>query len=460
MHEPTSVDRTFGRVVVLGGGIGGLLAARALAEHAEEIHVLDRDTLAGGASARACVPQGRHVHAFLARGVAAVESLLPGVLESLVDRGGITGDALAHVRWCPGGVRFARTSSDLRVLFASRPLIEAAIRERVVATPGVRLRAEQVGIGLLGDRGGVRGVVVADEDGKPSEIEADLVVDATGRSSRSSSWLEALGLPPPPEDRIPVGVTYASVPIEIPSGVLGGDLAILCGATPAVPRSGVLHATEGGRAILSLGSLRGERPPRDWAGMLAHAATLALPDVADVARRATPLADVATYRVGFSVRRRHDLAPLRGYLPLGDALCAFNPVYAQGMSIAAIAAEALREACRSGENPSAVPQRYFAKIERDVSTAWGMGVAADLRFPWVEGRRTLRLRAINRWIGLVQRAAAVDPAVARGFVRVASLVDGREALLARRFVRRVLGAVYGAGDPQAPTARLTRLVPR
>jgi hypothetical protein len=227
----------------------------------------------------------------------------------------------------------------------------------------------------------------------------------------------------------------------------------------------VAHVVEGGVMEVSLTGYRGEHPPATLPGFVAHAAALARPDIHRLIQDATPCSDLAQFRIARTVRR--DYHKLRrwpaGLLAIGDSICAFNPVFAQGMTVAALGALALRDEIartRPGPPDAAFSRRFFRCIARELEPAWQMARSSDLMAPHLAHRASLPDRLMARWIGRVLAAGAGDAHVAGRFKRVASLVDSPASLLAPGLVLRVLssGAATGEraaqGRPRPAAARL------
>jgi hypothetical protein len=265
------------------------------------------------------------------------------------------------------------------------------------------------------------------------------VVDATGRGSRAPAWLDAMGFAPPHEETLDVGIGYASCVFNIGRAVLGGRLAVVHGATDNNPRGAVAQIIEGGRVQVSLTGYRGHHPPTDPTGFAAHAAALKFPqEIHDAVVLGEPLEPIASYRLSKTVRRRYerlDRFP-EGFLVIGDAACAFNPIYAQGMTVAALEAVALRDCLqRVGRQLAHV---FFRRTAQIIDTPWQMGVGSDLAVSSVEGHRTFSVKAVNAWMRKLHAAAADDSSVAAAFIRVASLIDPPAKLFSPGLVLRVL----------------------
>jgi 2-polyprenyl-6-methoxyphenol hydroxylase-like FAD-dependent oxidoreductase len=422
--------------------MAGLLAARVLADSYSEVTVLDRDALPVCPEHRRGVPQAHHAHALLARGQQTLEELFPGITAELTTRGAPTGDMLRDARLHFSGHRLVQTTSQLVLVSASRILLEDEVRRRVRGLPGVTFAPPADAVGLTTTRGGERvtGVrVVRRSDGSAEEVHhADLVIDAAGRGSRVPTWLGTLGFGRPDEDRLPIDLHYTSRRYRLGPAALAKDLASLQAATPANPRAGVLARLEGGQWLLTLAGVLGDRPPTDPDGFLAFAQSLMFSDIYEAIRDAEPLDDPVTFRFPASVRRRYerlDRLP-DGLLPLGDSICSFNPVYGQGMTVAAQQALVLQRHLRRPGLPST--QGVIRDFARVVDGPWEMARGADLALPAVPGRRSWPQRLMAVYIAHLHAAAAHDERLATAFVRVSGMVDGPAALLHPRVALRVL----------------------
>jgi hypothetical protein len=446
------VSRPVGdRAVVLGASMAGLLAARVLADAYAQVTVVDRDQLPEGSAQRRGVPQGHHLHALLARGQQALEELFPGLTATLVAQGVPAGDMLGNARVYLSGYRLRQADTGLVLLCASRPVLEGHVRARVRALPNVVLldSCDINGLAATPDGRRVTGARVQRREGGGAEevLGAELVVDATGRGSRTPVWLEALGYERPAEDQVRIRLGYASRNYRLPRGALGGDLAALHGLTPQHPRGGAFQVLGDGRLMVTLGGVLGDHPPTDPAGFLAFARSLRFPDIYEVVRDAEPLDDPVAIRF-----------PAR-LLVVGDAVSSFNPIYGQGITVAALEALALRRHLERGAEPQ--PGRFFGEVARVVDVPWDIAAGGDLVFPGVPGRRPLKVRLVSAYLARLHAAAAHDPALASAFVRVIGMVAPPQSLLgpgvALRVLRGNLRARPGADVAGNPDAVRTRL---
>ncbi len=445
--------------VVVGGGMAGLLAARVLSESFGRVTVVERDVLPRDAEPRRGVPQGRHVHGYQARGVEIVDELFPGLVAEAAEEGAAVVADLARCHFAPGGHVLAQDSWPVApMLFASRPFVEHAVRRRVAALPGVTVLDGTVVTGLLRDAPadgsavsvlGVR-VAAAAGDGGERPLGAELVVDASGRSSRVPRWLPMLGYQRPEEERVTVRIRYASQQLRLAPALYPKDMLIE-GRTPTRPLGMALFGCERDSWTLTLMGSDQSPPPTTREGMLEVVTRLAPRWAAEAVAAAEPLGPVATHAFPASVRHRYDRLTdfPRGLLVFGDAMCSFNPIYGQGMTVAAEQALALRAALIAGPDRD-LALRFFRTAATPVTNAWRLAVGSDLAMPGVEGPRPLSMRASGWYVARVLGAAEHDPEVARRFLRVAGLVDPPTALFSPSVVGRVLGAALRPSRARVP----------
>lgn len=457
---------TNGHAVVLGAGMGGLLAARVLSDSFARVTVIDRDALTAQTGPRRGVPQGRHVHGFQARGVQIVDELFPGLVKDLVTAGASRIDDLHDLHFSIAGHTLCQRPHPIApVLLATRPFLERSVRDRVARLGPVEILDRTEVITPLSTRGadgravitGVRVVPVG--GGAERDLAADLVVDTTGRGSRTPLWLAELGYPQPSEQRIAVRVRYASQLLRmrrrpakrflIEGRVPGGDHGV---ALFGCENDTWLFTVMGAQAAFPAA------PTREW--MVLTAAGSVPRWAAECIATAEPIGPVLSHNHQASVRRRYDLLSRfpAGLVVAGDAMCAFNPIYGQGMSVAAEEALLLGAALRSGTDR--VAERFFRAAVTPISTAWDLAAGSDLAFPEVEGDPTRAMRVINRYVNRVLGAAEHDPEVARRFMAVSGLVAPRAAIFAPRIVGSVLRdavrprAVAPAADSEAVSTEL------
>jgi 2-polyprenyl-6-methoxyphenol hydroxylase-like FAD-dependent oxidoreductase len=427
--------------IVIGASMGGLLAARALADHYDEVTVLERDTLPQAHEPRKGVPQGRHAHGLLARGREVLDQLFPGFSEEMVAQGAVYGDVVDEVLWFNHGVYLLNSPSALLGLLISRPMLEDGVRRRLLQLANVRLLEHSDALEPVFDRTesrvtGLRVQLQRDSAGVET-ISADLVVDASGRGSHSPAWLDALGYAKPREEGVQVQIGYLTrLYRRRPEHLPGKQAVVMAGCRPGW-RFGVILAQEDDRWIVTLGGYLGDRPPADEAGYIEFARSLPKPEIFEVIKDADSLTPLAPYQFSANLRRHYEELGRfpEGLLVFGDALCSFNPVYGQGMTVACTEALALQESLAAGSQ--GIARRFFQAASKLIDIPWQMAVGSDLQHPAVAGKRTAQLRFINWYLAKLFQAAQHDAVLATRFLEVANLMKPPPSLMAPSIALRV-----------------------
>ncbi|MFD8970176.1 FAD-dependent oxidoreductase [Streptomyces sp. NPDC059568] len=465
-----SPGRRTRHAVIIGGSVAALLTAHVLSAYADQVTIVERDRLPEGPEPRAGVPQSRHTHVLLEGGQRALDELLPGIVAELREHGaprvGLPSDL---VQW-QSHRYYRRTAATAHLLTGTRPLLEWLVRRRVLAERRITVLEGTEVVGLLGDSHRVRGVQVRKRGAETRQdvrrLTADLVVDASGRGSRAPDWLAAIGAEPPHEETLDTGLAYATRLYRQPdgndSGNVGGsgggsaDRTTDCVGYYFVPgrgqaRGGVALPIEGGLHLVTLSGLRGSEPPSDEEEFTEFTAQLPHPVLHDWLMKARPESGVHAFRATANVRRRYDRPGRRpaGFLAVGDALCAFNPVYGQGMAVAAIGAVALRDTLA---DPARTPttRRVQLALLKASRQAWDIASGADRALPGARGDAA-RTQLVNRpaawYLARVVQRAPGDPVVGEAFRAASTLMAPVSVLFAPRVVR---AALFGPVRP-APT---------
>ncbi|MCW5609916.1 MAG: monooxygenase [Rubrivivax sp.] len=450
MSRPLPSPTRRGRAAVIGASIAGLLAARILAERFDEVVLLERDPLPEGAAPRKGTPQAVQPHGLLARGRQVLDALFPGFSESLVAQGALYGDAGGEVAVDANGQRLARATLGVDALACSRLAIEAEIRRRVRALPNVRVLDGVDVIAPVHEDARVTGLRWQPRDAdslagaEPQTLAAALVVDCSGRASRSPAWLREWGYAAPAEERVQVGIAYTSAYFRRAPGQ--PPLACVIGAaTPALPRPSILIAQEPDaqgreRWVAGVGGYTGDHVATTREAMAERARQINHPEIAALAEHAEMIGEPMRYGFPHSQRRRYErLARFpAGYLVMGDALASFNPIYGQGMTVAACEALALREALAHGpDSHQGLARRFFKAAARVVDAPWQIAVGGDLALPVVPGPRPFPVNLVNAYLGRLQRVAVHDPVLAGAFLKVVQMLAPPESLMAPRLMWRV-----------------------
>lgn len=423
--------------VVIGAGIGGLSAAAALAGHFSKVVVVERDKLPPGAAARPGVPQGKHPHGLLAGGMAALSKLFPGLASSLTQAGALVSDAGADALIEVAGLQpFPRRHLDVHTFLMSRPLIEAVLRNRLAEHENVMLRDSTRVMEIVArPSGDVAGVRVESREGEQEVLAADLVVDASGRGVPTLDFLKAAGRPVPQESVVGVDLTYGTATYSFPPGAAPGfKVALTLAKAPERSRCGFMMMREGGFWYVLFAGRGEDRPPVDEDAFLAFAKGLDTPTIYDALRKGRRHGEIL--RFGFQESRwrrfeRLDSLPA-GLLPIGDAICRLNPVYGQGMAVAALEALQLRDLLDAQGSDSGslatLGPRFLAGAVPLIETAWNMAELADLVYPETRGEKPADFQKALEMQVVLNRLAIQDADVQKLMVEVRHLLKPGTAL--------------------------------
>jgi len=433
--------------VVIGGSVAGLACAATLASRAGTVLVLERRPVGAGSVA----PQGALPHVMLAAGARSLERLFPGFAQELRDHG--AGDAggrpeILPCRWVAGGA----TRDHLRLpdlgfprALCGRRLIEERLRSRVLALPNVTVNAGSVGGVQWTGAGSGRRAVAVQVDGRP--VEADLVVDAGGRSTRAASWLGAADIPAPAVTEVGVDLRYTGYVVERRPGDFDDAAFVVVQNHAALPRIGVALMMENDRWHLVLGGYFGDAAPTDPLGAREFARSLADPVLAEVLDR--PFLEAPSrYTFRSSLRRHWEDVPLpAGFCVVGDAVASFNPVYGQGMTSALLQVEALGRALDRLGNGAALPRAAARQAAKVVANPWLTATGGDFVYASTRGKRPPGHAFVNAYVDRVTAAAAHDVEVNRALTAVQQMLAAPPSLFAPAVAARTLRARHRAPRP-------------
>jgi 2-polyprenyl-6-methoxyphenol hydroxylase-like FAD-dependent oxidoreductase len=444
------------RAVVIGASMAGLATARVLSDHFEHVIALEQDDLEEGPVLHKSVPQGHHLHALLPGGLKVLSSLYPAFSQELAQRGATEVTLGRDVVWyLPDGKAYNPTGSirtpfdsGLRAYCASRALIEFIVRRQTTAIANIRLEGASAVRELVHDEGRVRGVRLADS----RTIEADLVVDATGRGRRARHWLTALGYSPPDETAIGLDTAYSTANFRRPRLFAGEPIIFINGPAPQYTRRGYVITIENGTLLVSLIGRFGDFAPVDRDGFLGFAGELHNDLAYRIIKDGEQLTPIAHHRFASSVQRHYERMTSfpEGFVVIGDALCTFNPIYAQGMSAAAWQAEILQRTlaqCAQAGSLDGLASSFFAEAAEFNGTPWNLAAAFDFAFPQTRGIRPPDLEQRTRYFAALDRLQCEDTEVRRLVTEVFQLLQPLSVLQKDPLRSRVLArmAAHRAG---------------
>lgn len=454
MKQGKGNAQKFGHAIVVGGSIGGLLTARVLTNHFERVTVIERDQLPDSPTFRMGAPHARHAHGLLARGQQIMESYFPGLTAELLSQGALTANLGDEFVLSIGGARMQPFHSAVEGLAFSRPLLENALLRRVRALSQVQFLEGRDVVGFITDdqRTQVMGLRIQQRgsaDHPILELEADLVVDASGRSSKLPEWLNAIGYVPPQEITVDANAGYASRIYRRTELLTSWKAVYAMPQAPHQSRGGLLIAIEGDRWLATLTGINGDHPPTDDEGFMAFAKSLPVAEIYNTIAKSEPLTDAYGYRKAANRLRRYDKLERYpgGLLALGDSVYALNPVYGQGMTVASLGALTLDESLfsvssREELRDPALPSAFFKKLGKVIEGPWQMATGQDMRWPAAatEVKMDPITKLIQRYFDRVLATMMNNSEVAEAFNHVQNMLKPPTSLFNPRIVAQVLWA--------------------
>jgi 2-polyprenyl-6-methoxyphenol hydroxylase-like FAD-dependent oxidoreductase len=442
------------KAIVIGAGMGGLAAAKALSNHLGRVTVLDRDTLPSRAESRIGTAQSKHTHALIGGGLKSLSDLISGFEEDVHRAGAVK--MRVGLEACmerPGYDPFPARDLGFDIYSASRPLFELVTRRRIEQQENIELLPKSRVTKLIAsqDESAVTGVRWESADGQVHTLHADIVIDASGRGTLTLELLDAQGLPRPEETEIGIDQAYSTVIFERPATAPPNwKSMIVLPSAPTSSRGGFLFPIEDNQWIVSVGGNHGDAPPGDLAGFLEYLKSLRTPTIYGAVKGAKPVGEVARFVLPSSVRRHFEKIQKfpRGLLVVGDGLCRFNPVFGQGMSVAAQEAVVLdRLLATIAGGPDALGDlalSFFAACQDVIETPWAVAMN-DFVYPKTRGQRPPDLGQRIQYGNALTRLASEDAAVHKLTVEVNHLLKPQSALrepeLAKRVMERMMAAV-------------------
>ena len=447
-YDSEQIPDRGGHAIVVGAGIAGLCAARILADAFAEVVVIDRDPLPDAPVARDGVPQARQIHILWEAGRATLEALFPGYSEELVAAGGVSIDGQRDFYMYSQGNYLAAGSKPFPLYAATRPLYEQLLRRRVSDRDDIHLRGSCSFVDYVADdaAASINGVVIRNQDGDLEQFTAELVVDATGRLSRTPEWLSKHGYNPPATEEVHIDLAYSTTSIERPA-----DDNRMIGALAAPPRTrgGAVLPVEDDRWLVNLHGIHGDHPPASIEDATEFAASPPIPVVGELLNEYPVVSEECAF-YPFASHRRYRYEDLdqfpNGLLVIGDAIASFNPIYGQGMSVAALEALRLQHILTTADHET-LATRFFDRVTEIVDPAWMLATGADFGFPQTQGEKPPGAAFFNWYLSRLFRKSHTDSVLTDAFTRVLSMQQHPTSLLRPAIMWRVLRPRVRAVQP-------------
>jgi 2-polyprenyl-6-methoxyphenol hydroxylase-like FAD-dependent oxidoreductase len=430
--------------IVIGGSLTGLLTARVLSDHFNKVTILERDPVHDAPESRKGQAQTRHLHGLLAQGLLILKEYFPGIDQDLQAGGALMGDMAEYMHWYQYGDYRMKFQSGITGMTMSRPFLEYHIRRRVVSLPNVSLIDQCAVSGLTtdGDKRQVIGVRLDKraEQHTTETAEADLVVDAGGRGSATSKWLESLGYDRPTETEVKARIGYVTCEYRRIEQDDQSHAEMVSPSAPNEKHGTFLFPIEGHRWIMTSAGYVGDHPPTDEAGLLEFVRSLPAADIFNIISNTEPLTEIIPYKYPASLRRHYEKLKRfpEGFLVIGDAVASFNPIYGQGMTSAAMQTRALQQLLQQTPNLQGLWKAFFKQAARVVDLPWQLAVGEDFRYPETEGKKPPFTDMLNAYVERVHKATQRDPVVYAQFLRVMNLMAPPASLMSPRIMWRVL----------------------
>ena len=385
--------------IVIGGSISGLLAVHALSDCFEKVTLIERDTYPERPGIQKGIPQSAHLHLLLDKGQKLLEDFFPGIREELTAAGANYIDSAKDLAWYQQGVWKKRFESGLNMMLCSRGLLDWTIRKRIIELSGVELRTETTAANLIPskDKSRITGIQIhpTRKRNQLEELRADLIVDASGRGSKTPYWLEEMGYGKPRETNIGLNLSYTTRLYRKPEDIeTDWQFLVHYPKIPTGTRLGAIATIEGNLWMVGLQGYFQDQANPEEDEYLEFARSLPRPEIYEALKNASPLSEFRVHKVPSSRWRRYDRIKkfLDGLIVTGDATCSFNPIFAQGMTIAAQDAAllnaALKNEIKKNQGLSAgFAKRYQKKQSSLISLPWLMASILDFKYPRTVGKK-------------------------------------------------------------------------
>jgi 2-polyprenyl-6-methoxyphenol hydroxylase-like FAD-dependent oxidoreductase len=427
--------------IIIGGGISGKLAARVLSDHYKEVIILERDQEPAGPSPRKGAPQGEHLHALLHAGEYGLEKLFPGITEDFYQSGAVKINSTIDLAWYHHGAWKIRYDGGYSTTLQTRPHLEWHIDQYIRRIPNVVFYYNKVVQEFIYNEklNQIIGVQLKDES-----IKAELVVDASGVTSLTSSWLTKRGILVPNE-KVEINLSYISKQFQLSENIdRDWKIKLVYPNPPHEKVGGTISKVEDNRYIVTLmgyhNAINDKEVLNSDENFLELAKTLPKQDIYEEIKNATPLSKTFIYRIPQIIWKRFEKVNLpKGLLLIGDTFCRIDPVFGQGMSIAVLEALELQKLLKKHKiELHKVPMAFHKRAAKIISPIWNMVITEDFRYPATKGIKPFGL-SVQQWYAKnIFLLSSQNQEVYDSFVKVMNLVRPITSLMKPSIIKSVL----------------------
>ncbi|MDM5188816.1 glutamate synthase [Bacillus sp. DX4.1] len=418
----------FGKAIVIGGSIAGKLAAKALSQSFQEVIILEAGEEWSEKSPRKRVPQSHHPHVLLKGGAEAIEKLFPNITVQLIEDGGIVNNFTGDLRWHHFGLWKQSFAGELKMVQQSRPMLEWHLQRRINQSSNIITKYETMADQLLINQqhNKISGVKVRClKTGIEEELHADVVVDTSGFGSKNIDWLQTYGIKVK-EEKIWIQLFYATRLFCLKQKErLDWCNLLISPSFPENPYGAFIQTIEDNRYFVTFSGYANERAPQTDEEFLAFAHKLPIPDVLHFLEQAESITDIKVHKIPYQVRRRFDLVRNipEGFLVIGDAHCRFDPVFGQGISVAAMEAAELQKCLQQGSSlEKGFTRKFYKRISKIIATPWEMVTTESFRHPMIKGDKAF-MQLFQQWYTKkIYQLSASNSEIYTRLVRVMNLI--------------------------------------
>ena len=438
------------RAVVIGGSVAGLMTAKTLSPFFREVVILEKDTLNSENGLHKGVGQGPHSHVLLPSGMEILKQLLDSTELNPREYGIYPADAAEELKWFQFGVWKKRFHSGVNMGWCHRSQFEWRVRQDVLSVDNILLNsgARVVGLMVAEEGNRIKGVQYQAGSGKEDikALEADLVIDASGRGTHTPKWLSEANIASVTEDEVRTQISYTTRRFRLPPSLkdsLDWKVLAIYPEPPHVKRGGMIYPLGNGEWMTTLVGFNGEIAPSDIDGYMDYAQSLPQPELYEVLKQSTPIGDPLNYRVPGSLWRRYDDSKQwpGNYAVVGDAVCSFNPIYGQGITMVLKDLQKLRALLERKESDftPATMTHLQKQIGKGKIIPWLMAASPDFMYTGTTGNKPPGVSIMNSYIKALMKLAGKDQDIHQRFIEAFTFLKSPAVLMTPSVIGKVVG---------------------